>query len=61
VLSCTLHTRGFLLEFEMKNLIDVKAVVIGDESVQAVSARELYLDLGHDYKKWNRWHKRNYT
>jgi phage anti-repressor protein len=43
----------------MKDLIDVKNVVIGAGSVQAVSARELYLDLGHDYKKWNRWHKRN--
>jgi anti-repressor protein len=42
----------------MKNLIDVKSVVIGEESVQAVSARELYLDLGMNPAKWARWQKR---
>jgi phage anti-repressor protein len=43
----------------MKNLIDVKNVVIGADSVQAVSARELYLELGYNESKWHRWNKRN--
>lgn len=42
----------------MKNLIDVKTVAIGEENVQAVSARELYLDLGMNPTKWSRWYKR---
>ena len=42
----------------MKNLIDVKTVSIGEETVQAVSARELYLDLGMNPAKWARWQKR---
>ena len=47
------------LDKEMKDLIDVKSVVIGDDSVQAVSAKELYLNLGMNQTKWHRCAKLN--
>lgn len=43
----------------MKDLLNIKNELIGDVSVQAVSARELYLGLGLPASNWARWSNKN--
>ena len=43
----------------MKKLIKVKLETIGDSLVDCVSARDLYLKLGHNSEKWPRWFRKN--
>ena len=43
----------------MKALIKVKLETIGSYMVDCVSAREIYLKLGHNEQKWTRWYTKN--
>ena len=43
----------------VKEFIEISTRTIGGESVNSVSARELYLDLGLDKSHWARWSKEN--
>lgn len=43
----------------MKHLIKINSATIGNQLIQSVSARELYLGLGLDKSNWTRWSKQN--
>jgi phage anti-repressor protein len=45
--------------FQAEALIEIKHEQIGEDVVECVSARELYINLGHDIRKWVRWHTKN--
>ena len=42
-----------------KPLVPIVLAKIGEQEVNSVSARDLYLDLGMDEKHWSRWQRRN--
>ena len=48
---------GFFViwNLKMKKLIEVRKNTIGNNEVNAVSARELYLGLGFDKSNWSKW------
>lgn len=43
----------------MKELVKIQEIELNNELVQAVSARELYVELGLDLKNWSRWSETN--
>jgi phage anti-repressor protein len=43
----------------MNNLIEVKKVAVGSQSIDAVSARELYIGLGFEKSNWAKWYALN--
>ena len=43
----------------MQDLLNIKNELIGGVSVQAVSAKELYLGIGLADSQWTRWSKKN--
>jgi phage anti-repressor protein len=45
--------------FQSEALIEIRHEQIGEDVVECVSARELYLKLGHTYEKWVRWYRKN--
>jgi phage anti-repressor protein len=53
-------SRGFFIGWnKMKDLLNIKNQLIGGVSVQAVSARELYIGLGLPVSNWARWSNKN--
>jgi anti-repressor protein len=44
---------------EPRPLVPIVLAKIGNQEVNSVSARDLYLDLGMDKSQWSRWFKSN--
>ncbi len=47
------------VEENVKPLVPIVVSKIGDQEVNSISARELYLDLGFNGSNWSRWSKEN--